>query len=107
MLFWRVGALPECAIVLFALAKQTYCQSDAPTVTIDIGTVVGKSSTVPGGKNGVKQFLGIPFAVSPPERYSPPQPATPVSTPIQATAFSDSCIQQFNGKPLILRNCRL
>ncbi|KAL9625262.1 MAG: hypothetical protein Q9160_000664 [Pyrenula sp. 1 TL-2023] len=69
----------------------------APTATIDIGTVVGTSTAVPGGNDAVNQFLGIPFAVSPPERFSPPQPTPAASSPIQATAFSPACIQQFNA----------
>ncbi|GAB7359762.1 hypothetical protein MBLNU230_g6933t1 [Neophaeotheca triangularis] len=66
-----------------------------PTAVVDAGTLVGTSTSLPAATASVNKFLGVPFAVSPPERFSPPQPAAPYGT-IDATQFSAACIQQFN-----------
>lgn len=47
-----------------------------PTATIDVGEVIGTTTVLPSSTVTVKKFLGIPFAVSPPERFAPPLPAT-------------------------------
>ena len=71
----------------------------APTATIDVGVVIGKATHLPDGLGpSVNQFLGIPFAQSPPERFSPPRNVTTFNKPINATAFKPACIQQFRCK---------
>jgi carboxylesterase type B len=67
----------------------------APTATIDAGVVVGKTTSLPNALGPVDQFLGIPFAKSPPERFSPAEPASQFSTSLNATEFKPACIQQF------------
>ena len=67
-----------------------------PAVTIDIGEVIGTTTILPSATVLVNQFLGIPFAVSPPERFSPPSPAKPFSKPLLAQKWSDACIEQYN-----------
>ncbi|KAL1796004.1 hypothetical protein ACET3X_006228 [Alternaria dauci] len=42
-------------------------------------------------------YLGVPFAKSPPVRFSPPEAAIPWSTPLQAQNIKPACIQQFPG----------
>jgi carboxylesterase type B len=68
---------------------------EAPTATIDTGVLIGKSTSLPAALGPVNQFLGIPFAQSPPERFSPPQAAVRSSSPINATAWKPACLQQF------------
>ena len=69
--------------------------TNAPTATIDVGAVVGKTTSLPNALDTVNQFLGVPFAQSPPERFSPPQAPAAFKEPINATAFKSACIQQF------------
>lgn len=67
-----------------------------PTATIDAGVLVGKATTLPNGLGpSVNQFLGVPFAKSPPERFSPPSNVTAFSTRLNATEWKPACIQQF------------
>ncbi|CAD0027308.1 unnamed protein product, partial [Aureobasidium pullulans] len=49
-----------------------------PTVRIENGLVLGTTTSVPAASATVNQFLGIPFAQSPPERFSPPRAASQV-----------------------------
>jgi hypothetical protein len=70
-------------------------RNKAPTVTIDAGIVVGKTTTLPAALAPVNQFLGIPFAQSPPERFSPPKRPSRSLKPINATEWKPACIQQF------------
>ena len=67
---------------------------EVPTVTIDAGVLIGKSTSLPYALGPVYQYLGVPFA-SPPERFSPPQATVPFREPVNATAFKPACIQQF------------
>ncbi|KAJ8119073.1 hypothetical protein OPT61_g59 [Boeremia exigua] len=67
-----------------------------PTATIDAGVVFGRATALPNGLGpSVNQFLGIPFAQSPPERFSPPRNVTAFNRPLNATAWKPACIQQF------------
>jgi acetylcholinesterase/carboxylesterase 2 len=68
-----------------------------PTVTISPGIVIGTTVTPvnqPSATAVVNAFLGIPFAKSPPERFSPPEEPEPWSTPLQAQSLAPSCPQQ-------------
>lgn len=69
-----------------------------PTATIDAGVVHGTTTSLPAATATVNKYLGIPFAASPPVRFSPPQKPHSWSTPIDATAFKPACIQQFTCK---------
>jgi hypothetical protein len=64
----------------------------SPTVTIPSGVIVGTSAA------SVNAYLGIPFAQSPPERFSPPVPAPAWTSPLQAQQIKPACIQQFMGQ---------
>lgn len=68
----------------------------APTATIDIGVLHGVQTALPDADQPVNKYLGIPFAVSPPERFSRPQPAARLSGPRNVTAPAPACIQQFS-----------
>ncbi|GFF22126.1 alpha/beta-hydrolase [Aspergillus udagawae] len=68
-----------------------------PTVTISSGVVIGTTVTPvnqPSATAVVNAFLGIPFAKSPPQRFSPPEAPEPWSTPLQAQSLAPSCPQQ-------------
>ncbi|KAK5691864.1 hypothetical protein LTR97_011035 [Elasticomyces elasticus] len=67
----------------------------APTATIDAGVVIGTTTSLPAATASVNKFLGVPFAKSPPTRFAPPENPGVFSEPINATAWSPSCIQQF------------
>ncbi len=65
----------------------------APTATLNSGPVFGAPTSLPGAIGPVNKFLGIPYAASPPERFRLPRPPKKWTTPRNATAFGDSCIQ--------------
>ncbi|KAK2021071.1 carboxylesterase [Colletotrichum zoysiae] len=67
-----------------------------PTVVIPSGTVVGTTTQPPASTGSANVYLGVPFAKSPPERFSPPEPADPWQT-LTAQAFRPACIQQFTN----------
>ncbi|TKA63106.1 hypothetical protein B0A55_10627 [Friedmanniomyces simplex] len=67
----------------------------APTATIDAGVVVGTTTSLPSATASINKFLGVPFAKSPPTRFAPPESPGSFSEPINATAWSPACIQQF------------
>ncbi|KAK5133457.1 hypothetical protein LTR08_007699 [Meristemomyces frigidus] len=66
-----------------------------PTATIDAGVVIGTTTSLPAATASVNKFLGVPFAKSPPIRFAPPESPGSFSAPINATAWSPACIQQF------------
>ncbi|MGE5289855.1 MAG: carboxylesterase/lipase family protein [Micromonosporaceae bacterium] len=51
--------------------------------------------------NGVSEWLGIPYAAPPvgPLRWAPPQPPTPWTSTLAATAFGSECAQSFGNFP--------
>jgi len=81
--------------LLTFFSASALANTGTPTVTIDAGVVVGKATTLPNALGPVNQFLGVPFAQSPPERFSPPRAPSEFDEPIDATAWKPSCIQQF------------
>ncbi|KAH6235186.1 hypothetical protein HBI42_020270 [Parastagonospora nodorum] len=90
-------ALPRHLFVLLGSTiplALSHCHN-APTATIGAGLIVGKSTSLPAALGPVNQFLGVPFAKSPPERFAPPQPHSRFHTPVNATAFKPACMQQF------------
>ncbi|KAF2650147.1 alpha/beta-hydrolase [Lophiostoma macrostomum CBS 122681] len=66
-----------------------------PTATIDAGVIVGTTTSV-AAATSVNQYLGIPFAASPPERFSPPEKPTQWSQPLDTKVRKPACVQQFN-----------
>jgi carboxylesterase type B len=67
-----------------------------PTAVIAEGVVVGTTTSLPSARATVNQFLGIPFAISPPERFGLPLPPARFRGQLDASQFKDSCTQQFN-----------
>lgn len=65
------------------------------TATIDVGVLHGTTTSLPAATASINKFLGVPFAKSPPLRFAPPEKPDAFSSPINATAISPACIQQF------------
>ncbi|KAF2127653.1 alpha/beta-hydrolase [Dothidotthia symphoricarpi CBS 119687] len=86
-----------CHLLLLSLygATTTLAYDAAPTAIIDAGVLIGKTTSLPVALGPVNQFLGVPFAQSPPERFSAPQAPARFRKPINATAWKPACIQQF------------
>lgn len=59
-----------------------------PIAHTDGGLVIGETYSIPDAPDSVNKFLGIPFAISPPETKRS-------SKPIIAKEKKPSCIQQF------------
>lgn len=88
--------------ILIGLTSLVASQS-TPTVTIASGVVIGTATRVsnqPSVTGLVNAYLGVPFAKSPPERFSPPVQPDAWSTPLKAQSLKPACIQQFTGKGL-------
>ncbi|HSQ62053.1 MAG TPA: carboxylesterase family protein [Polyangiaceae bacterium] len=82
------------AFLLFPIIDCSSAPSDGPLdVTTDKGVVHGSSA------DGVRSFLGIPFAAPPvgPLRFLPPTDAPAWSGARQATTFGPDCPQLSNG----------
>jgi len=69
-----------------------------PTVTLASGVLIGTTTSVPSATAGVNNFFGVPFADSPPERFSPPEDPKPWSQALSVTAYKPACIQQWTCK---------
>jgi carboxylesterase 2 len=83
-----------------APAAEVRPSNPSPTVTIASGVIVGTTllpSNQPSVTLGANAYLGVPFAKSPPERFSPPGAAPSWSSPLQAQARKPACVQQFSG----------
>ena len=90
-----VGLLALILICAGPAVEAAPTASTNPTATIDAGVLIGTTTAVPSGKASVNKFLGIPFAVSPPERFSPPQPVGEFPGPVTVQAVSPACVQEF------------
>jgi hypothetical protein len=66
-----------------------------PTATIGVGDVIGATTIVPSTVI-INEYLGIPFAVSPPERFSAPKPVGEFRKPVVTQKWRPACIQQYN-----------
>jgi acetylcholinesterase len=83
-------------IVLVAAAGVSVAHR--PTALIAEGLVVGTTTSLPAATATINQFLGIPFAKSPPKRFGLPEPPSRFRGELDASKFSDACTQQFNCK---------
>jgi carboxylesterase type B len=92
-----IGLLAVVASCLFPVgdAVLVLTASEAPTVTIDSGAVVGVATSPAGASATVNKYLGILFGASP-VRSAPAVRPTPWKKPFQATEYGPACVQQFN-----------
>ncbi|KAI9931127.1 hypothetical protein MW887_010784 [Aspergillus wentii] len=84
-------------LFLFLASIVAGLPSDAPTVIIDSGAIVGTTTTPLSSITTVRKYLGIPYA-APPNRFSPPEPVKPWSNIYNATKFGTACIQQIGAQ---------
>ncbi|KAI5366294.1 Putative carboxylesterase, type B, carboxylesterase type B, alpha/Beta hydrolase [Septoria linicola] len=68
--------------------------SHPPSVTVRDGVLGGTTTALPSATASVNKFLGIPYAQSPPERFSAPLPPARWNMPRNATTFGPACLQQ-------------
>jgi carboxylesterase type B len=80
------------------VAAQQVLNADGPIAHTKYGPIQGVKANVPGAKEPINKFLGVPFAQSPvgPLRFSAPKDPQSWVDPVQATAFKPACIEQFN-----------
>ncbi|KAB8339114.1 hypothetical protein FH972_022050 [Carpinus fangiana] len=73
------------------------CRTSQPTATIDIGVLHGTQTSLSYANAPVNKFLGVPYAQSPPIRFSPPSAPKKLArgSPLNVTAWKPACIQQF------------
>jgi Carboxylesterase family len=81
-----------------ALSRHYDVWDSAPTVTLASGVLVGTKTLLPSATAGGNKFLGVPFADSPPKRFSPPQDPRPWSKPLSVLTVKPACIQQWTCK---------
>jgi hypothetical protein len=79
-------------LALFLSDAAVYAQG-RPTVQTDNGPVVGRQA------GGVRTFFGIPYAAAPVGdlRWRAPQPRVDWTTPREASAFGNVCVQPVTG----------
>ncbi|KAJ5488048.1 carboxylesterase [Penicillium desertorum] len=85
-------AISACAAAVFA---------GSPTVTISAGEIIGTTLSPlnqPTSTGHANAYLGIPFAKSPPERFSPPETPDSWENPLRAQELKPACIQQATGR---------
>src|SRR5262245_58940709 len=67
-----------------------------PIVETTAGPIEGIISLINGQQ--VKTFVGIPYALTPPERVSPAEPPIPWIKTLRASLIKPACMQQFMCK---------
>jgi para-nitrobenzyl esterase len=80
-----------------AAPSATADTADAPRVTVDAGTLVGRVDST----TGVRMFLGVPFAAPPvsARRWRPPEAVASWSGTRAATTFGPACPQRVFAGP--------
>jgi hypothetical protein len=90
--------LVKTAVVLWALlGSATAASGHAPTVVIRPGRITGTTTVLPSSTATVNKFLRIPYAVTPPRRFLPPERLAKFAGPVNATQPPPLCIQQNYG----------
>jgi hypothetical protein len=93
---WTLSSYALISASVLSVAGASPTQG-SPTAKIDSGVLIGTSTTLASATAVVHKYLGIPFANSPPGRFSPPVKPQPWIQPLDATKYKPACIQQFNG----------
>ena len=102
-MYITTSVLSVAALIVNALATGPLFNHDPscdypggdPIATIDAGVVIGTTTSLPSATATVNKFLGVPFAKSPPTRFSPPESPGMFGQPISAKEWRPACIQQF------------
>lgn len=69
----------------------------APSAVIDAGLIIGTTTVLPSSTATVNKFLGIPYAVTPPKRFQPPERLARYHGTVNATQLPHLCFQQNYG----------
>lgn len=80
------------------LGSVTATSSHAPTVVLRPGRVTGTATVLPSSTVTVNKFLAIPYAVTPPKRFLPPERLVRYDGPVNATQPPPLCMQQNYGR---------
>lgn len=83
--------------ILTLTSLATFGYAVSPTVTVENGVLVGTTANFPSASVVVNKFLGVPYALSPPERFEAPKAVSSSSALVNATAWKPACFQQFSG----------
>ncbi|RNJ53761.1 hypothetical protein D7B24_001392 [Verticillium nonalfalfae] len=94
--FWSC-ALPGFAFAGLASRSAQY----GPSVTLGQGTLVGITTQIAYADVKVNKFLGVPFAISPPRRFEPPEPVPSSSKTLSTTQWSAKCIEHADPSILV------
>ncbi|KAF1990783.1 alpha/beta-hydrolase [Aulographum hederae CBS 113979] len=70
--------------------------AEQPSVRLQGSEVRGVAAQVVGAGVSVHQYLGIPYAITPPERFSPPRAIRQQTWVVNADTLKPACMQQFN-----------
>jgi len=81
------------------LNSATAATSHAPTAVVGPGLLIGTTTVLPSATATVNKFLGVPYAVTPPKRFLPPERLLRYSGPLNTTRPPHLCIQQNYGQP--------
>ncbi|KAG7139146.1 Acetylcholinesterase like protein [Verticillium longisporum] len=90
-------ALPGLAFAGLASRSAQY----GPSVTLGQGTLVGITTQIAYADVKVNKFLGVPFAISPPRRFEPPEPVPSSSKTLSANQWSAKCIEHADPSILV------
>lgn len=77
-----------------------FARAADPSVTLSSGVVIGTTSTVSTptvGTAAITQYLGIPYASSPPKRFAPGEAPAKWTAPLKAQKRKPICVQQFES----------
>jgi carboxylesterase type B len=84
--------MKQFTFVSAILAASALAQGPAQ-VKINTGEIIGEFLP-----SGVRRWLGVPFAQSPPERFSPPSDPAAWNSPLKVTEAKPSCFGQIDCK---------
>lgn len=93
-----IGKTATLAVLWALLSSVTAASAHAPTVVLRPGRVIGTTTVLPSATATVNQFLGIPYAVTPPKRFMPPERLAKYDATLNATQLPHLCIQQNYGQ---------
>ncbi|AEO71894.1 uncharacterized protein THITE_49921 [Thermothielavioides terrestris NRRL 8126] len=78
--------LGKTSVIFWVLLDSAIAASNhAPTAVLGSGLVIGTTTVLPSSTATVKKFLSIPYAVTPPKRFLPPEPLFRYDGPVNAT----------------------
>lgn len=86
-------------LICFHTVLAAFAVAD-PTVILRQGVVIGTTTILPSATVVVDKYLGIPFAVSPPQRFEPPTAVYESTATLIAKQWKPKCIETLSFPPL-------